>query len=178
MNEDLENDGNAPAPLNLPFGKLFFGFNIPPYVPPPAPEDAPAAEVCALSSFRNCLLLIPVKRPASFTGTGNSLGGRAVSSSTAQSKGKSKATTDTGTKDADANEATWGTGQGRSLGSRPTNGVGGRTFNTSLVGVGGATIPRPPQRSGRKPPGRERSPTPDFGVDDDDDVIEIDSDVD
>jgi hypothetical protein len=45
VNDDLENDGKSPAPLNLPFGKLFFGFNIPPYVPPPAPEDEQASKV-------------------------------------------------------------------------------------------------------------------------------------
>ncbi|KAH9035331.1 ubiquitin fusion degradation protein I [Lactarius pseudohatsudake] len=157
MNDDLENEGNAPAPLNLPFGKLFFGFNIPPYVPPPAPEEVSVPEP-----------------PASFVGAGNSLG--QAPSSSAQSKGKSKATADTAAKKPDA--ATWGSGQGRSLGSRPTNGVGGRSLGTGLLGVGGASIPRPPQRSGRKPPGRERSPTPDYGVDDDDDVIVIDSDVD
>ncbi|KAF9819800.1 hypothetical protein IEO21_01891 [Rhodonia placenta] len=32
--EALEADATAPAPLNLPFGQLFFGFNVPPYVPP------------------------------------------------------------------------------------------------------------------------------------------------
>jgi hypothetical protein len=52
VNEDLENEGNVPAPLNLPFGKLFFGFNIAPYVPPPVPEDAPVSEVCAFGSQR------------------------------------------------------------------------------------------------------------------------------
>ena len=53
VNEDLENEGNVPAPLNLPFGKLFFGFNIPPYVPPPAPEEAPVLEVCVFDSPSN-----------------------------------------------------------------------------------------------------------------------------
>jgi ubiquitin fusion degradation protein 1 len=74
-------------------------------------------------------------------------------------------------------ETGWGTGQGRSLGSRPSNGVDTRTFGPSLVGVGGASVPRLSQRSGKKPRRRERSPTPDFGIDDDD-VIVIDSDVD
>jgi hypothetical protein len=46
VNDDLENEGNVPAPLNLPFGKLFFGFNISPYVPPPVAEEAPVPEVC------------------------------------------------------------------------------------------------------------------------------------
>jgi hypothetical protein len=133
-----------------------------------------------LSALRNFLYSsCPVEAPSSFAGAGNSLGGRPAASSS-QSKGKGKATADTGAKKA-AEGATWGSGQGRSLGSRPTNGVGAaRTLGgAGLVGVGGASIPRPPLRSGRKPPARERSPTPDYGVDDDDDdVIVIDSDVD
>ena len=44
------------------------------------------------------------------------------------------------------------------------------------VGAGGARVPQPPQRNNRKL-AKERSPTPeDWGVDDDDDVIMIDSD--
>ena len=113
--------------------------------------------------------------PAAFLGTGNYLNGRGAGSSTqSTSKGKSKATEDTGAKKVD--EARWGTGQGRSLGSRPSNGVDTRTFGAGLVGVGGASVPRLSQRS-KKPRRRERSPTPDFGIDDDD-VIVIDSDVD
>ena len=119
-----------------------------------------------------------IQPPAAFLGTGNSLNGRATGSS-AQSiqstgKGKSKATEDTGAKNVD--EARWGTGQGRSLGSRPSNGVDTRTFGAGLVGVGGASVPRLSQRS-KKPRRRERSPTPDFGIDEDD-VIVVDSDVD
>ncbi len=125
-----------------------------------------------LPPFRGSL----IQPPAAFLGTGNSLNGRATGSS-AQStdKGKSKATEDTGAKKVD--EARWGTGQGRSLGSRPSNGVDIRTFGAGLVGVGGASVPRLSQRSSKKPRRRERSPTPDFGIDDDD-VIVIDSDVD
>ena len=48
VNDDLENDGKNPAPLNLPFGKLFFGFNISPYVPPSPPQDEPAPKVPSL----------------------------------------------------------------------------------------------------------------------------------
>ena len=113
--------------------------------------------------------------PAAFLGTGNSLNGRDTASSTQSAgKGKSKATEDTRAKEVD--ETRWGTGQGRSLGSRPSNGVDTRTFGPGLVGVGGASVPRLSQRS-KKPRRRERSPTPDFGIDDDD-VIVIDSDVD
>ena len=39
-NNSLENDVNVPAPLQLPFGKLSFGFNIQPYVPPQKSEDS------------------------------------------------------------------------------------------------------------------------------------------
>jgi ubiquitin fusion degradation protein 1 len=173
VNEDLENDGKIPAPLNLPFGKLFFGFNIPPYVPPSAPEDEPAPKV-RVHRIIGFWWLTPIEPPTTFGGTGNTLNGRAASTS-AQStgKGKSKATEDTEVKKADGPK--WGTGQGRSLGSRSTNGAGTRTFGAGLIGAGGASVPRLPQRSGKKPP--RRSPTPDFGIDDDD-VIVIDSDVD
>ena len=117
-----------------------------------------------------------IQPPAAFLGTGNSLDGRASGSSTQSTgKGKSKATEDTEAKKVD--DARWGTGQGRSLGSRPSNGVDTRTFGAGLVGVGGASVPRLSQRPGKKPRRRERSPTPDFGIDDDD-VIVIDSDVD
>jgi ubiquitin fusion degradation protein 1 len=117
-----------------------------------------------------------IQPPAAFLGAGNSLNGRPISSSTQSTgKGKSKATEDTEAKKVD--EARWGTGQGRSLGSRPSNGVDTRTFGAGLVGVGGASVPRLSQRSSKKPRRRERSPTPDFGIDDDD-VIVIDSDVD
>jgi ubiquitin fusion degradation protein 1 len=128
------------------------------------------------------LLYLPPSRgsliqpPAAFLGTGNSLNGGASGSSTQSTgKGKSKATEDTGAKKVEARS--WGTGQGQSLGSRPSNGVDTRTFGAGLVGVGGASVPRLSQRSSKKPRRRERSPTPDFGIDDDD-VIVIDSDVD
>ncbi|KAI0273359.1 ubiquitin fusion degradation protein I [Gloeopeniophorella convolvens] len=155
VNEDLENEGQAPAPLNLPFGKLFFGFNIPPYVPPSTPESDSTP-----------------KPPVSFTGSGNSLNGRnPVSSTQDKGKGKSKDTEEK------SEETTWA-GQGHSLGtSRPPASSAPRTFGPGQLGAGGASVPRLPQRSGKKPPARERSPTPDFGVDDDD-VIVIDSDVD
>jgi ubiquitin fusion degradation protein 1 len=64
VNEDLENEGNVPAPLNLPFGKLFFGFNIAPYVPPPVPEDAPVSEVCAFGSQRFFFLFFITHTPS------------------------------------------------------------------------------------------------------------------
>ena len=40
--EMLEGEVKVPAALNLPFGKLFFGFNVVPYVPPePKPSLSP-----------------------------------------------------------------------------------------------------------------------------------------
>lgn len=38
-NEMLENTGPAPAALNLPFGQLFFGFNVASYTAPTAPTS-------------------------------------------------------------------------------------------------------------------------------------------
>ena len=66
VNDDLENEGNVPAPLNLPFGKLFFGFHIPSYVPPPAPEEAPSPEVCACCTWQFLSLLTPQLAPVFF----------------------------------------------------------------------------------------------------------------
>ena len=44
----MESEVKVPAALNLPFGKLFFGFNVVPYVPPeptspksPGPSSPP-----------------------------------------------------------------------------------------------------------------------------------------
>ena len=43
----LEGEVKVPAALNLPFGQLFFGFNVVPYTPPDgAPTSpVPAAQV-------------------------------------------------------------------------------------------------------------------------------------
>ena len=52
-NNSLEADVTAPAPLNLPFGKLFFGFKMSAYTPPEAPASpkpkSPVRRVIALS---------------------------------------------------------------------------------------------------------------------------------
>jgi ubiquitin fusion degradation protein 1 len=43
-NSDLESDIKVPAPLNLPFGKLFFGFKVAAYTPPaPTSPGSPGA---------------------------------------------------------------------------------------------------------------------------------------
>lgn len=66
-------------------------------------------------------------------------------------------------------------GKGKESSSESTYvwGVSGNKLNAGSIsrGAGGARVPQPPQR---KP---QRSPSPDWGVDDDDDdVIMIDSD--
>uniref|UniRef100_A0A0W0FLH9 Putative ubiquitin fusion degradation protein I n=1 Tax=Moniliophthora roreri TaxID=221103 RepID=A0A0W0FLH9_MONRR len=143
-NNTLETETKIPAALNLPFGKLFFGFNVATYVPPVAnsPPSSP-----------------DLSREAAFTGSGNTLNGHQTSAST---KGKANET------NSKALSSSW-TGQGNTLGNSVPREIG-------MVGVGGARVPRPPQRQGTQQVQRERSPTPDFGVDDDDDVIMIDSD--
>lgn len=40
-NNTLESEVKVPAALNLPFGQLFFGFNVATYVPPSAPPGSP-----------------------------------------------------------------------------------------------------------------------------------------
>ena len=64
-----------------------------------------------------------------------------------------------------------GLGSGNTLGNNIPRELG-------EVGAGGARVPRLPQRNKSTPqPVKERSPSPDWGVDDsDDDAIIIDSD--
>lgn len=82
---------------------------------------------------------------------------------TAVGKGKAK-------EEAPAKE--WGTG-GQTLGARTQVPP---SFRSRDVGAGGAPVPVPSARRGAsQQKQKERSPTPDWGVDDDD-VIEIDSD--
>ncbi|KAK7693732.1 hypothetical protein QCA50_003304 [Cerrena zonata] len=135
-NNSLEGEVTAPAPLNLPFGQLFFGFNVTAYQPKEK-DSKPSPP-----------------QPPSFTGSGNTLG--------SSGKGKQRA------------------GQPPPAVSRPPVSeppqwnARGRTLASS-VGAGGASVPVLPNRGTKK---KERSPSPeyDFGVDTDDDVIEIDSD--
>jgi len=140
-NDTLEGDIKVPAALNLPFGQLFFGFNVTQYTPPPAAQtpSSPSAS-----------------RDSAFDGAGNTLNGRAIGSA----KGKEKAPA----QDTSNSSASWA-GTGHSLGSSIPRELG-------PVGAGGARIPRIPQRNSKP---KQRSPSPDWGVDDDD-VIMIDSD--
>ncbi|KAF5377029.1 hypothetical protein D9757_007686 [Collybiopsis confluens] len=156
-NATLENNAKVPAALNLPFGQLFFGFNITPYVPPAAEEESPSSPNHSGT-------------PAAFLGSGQALNGRHSQPSSSYSKGKAKAPDDTLTE----SSASW-TGTGRTLGSNVPR-------ESGSVGGSGARVPRPTQAaSAHEQKGKEkkqRSPSPeiDWGVDDDDDVMMIDSD--
>ncbi|EPS95439.1 hypothetical protein FOMPIDRAFT_85367 [Fomitopsis schrenkii] len=93
--ELLDTDVSAPAPLNLPFGKLFFGFKVVPYQPPEAKDDE--------------------QQPQAFGGSGATLNGRTMGqtlpgSSSAKGKGKEE-----------SSSTTWGNG-GQTLGARPAPG--------------------------------------------------------
>jgi ubiquitin fusion degradation protein 1 len=155
----LESEVKVPVALNLPFGQLFFGFNVTEYTPPSPPPGSPELEsrVCLPTHL---LFFLPdsfSKSPQSFGGAGHTLNGRTLSTSqpsSSSSKGKQK-----------EKESThdWGH-SGHALG-----------WKNVAVGAGGASIPRLPSRK-RREESSERSPTPDFGVDDDEDVIMISDD--
>jgi len=86
-NDTLDTDAKVPAALNLPFGQLFFGFNVVTYTPP-SPPSSPAGTD---------------QHSSPFSGTGNTLSGRSnpsVSTSTSKGKEKERATSD----------HTWGSG--------------------------------------------------------------------
>lgn len=179
-NETLETEVNAPAPLNLPFGKLFFGYKIVPYTKPSDSGGEGSSEPSATASGSGSA---STTTPQVFTGSGNSLTGRSIGpaslGSSAKGKGKEKETTSSETsKDV---ESKWGKGN-RLTGGPPSRSAAAaassrRATGDGPVGAGGARAPRPNDRStGPTRPVRERSPTPDWGVDDDDDVIYIDSD--
>ncbi|KAI5121659.1 hypothetical protein M0805_002735 [Coniferiporia weirii] len=149
-NETLESGSGAPAPLNLPHGKLFFGFKVVPYNRPAKADGdgSPAGP--------------------SFSGGGNTLSGRSAVSTPASTsaKGKEKEKEE----DAPVDGAKWGKGNTLS------NNAPQRAAADGPVGAGGARVPRPPARNSRSAQKqRERSPTPDWGVDDDE-VIYVDSD--
>ncbi|KAG6866997.1 hypothetical protein C0991_003913 [Blastosporella zonata] len=152
-NSAFESDQKVPAALNLPFGQLFFGFNVTPFVPPPEVPNSPESSSQIISH----------KELPTFSGSGNTLSGRNTHQPTApSSKGKEKENT------AQRSSASWG-GTGQTLGARNA------PRELGPVGAGGARIPRLPQRNNSQEKEKERSPSPDWGVDDDD-VIMIDSD--
>jgi len=156
-NATFEGDDKVPAALNLPFGQLFFGFNIAPYVPPPPVDETPSSPVS--------------QGPAAFSGSGHSLNGRPTPGSqpsSSSAKGKTKASEES----SEQSSTSW-TGTGHTLGNSVPREIG-------ATGAGGARIPRIPTRDSKDQKSKQkiRSPSPDidWGVDEDDDVIMIDSD--
>ncbi|OJA18427.1 hypothetical protein AZE42_06984 [Rhizopogon vesiculosus] len=142
----IEGEVKVPTALNLPFGKLFFGFNVVPYTPPEQkPPSSPTSPPAAAPSF---------------SGSGNTLAGRS-GASLADAKGKGK---ENSSAKSQPSEKSWGVGS--SLGSSRSTHVPPSFRGRDL---GSSTVPRPTGQSKR------RSPTPDWGVDDDD-IIDIDSD--
>ncbi|KAI6028653.1 UFD1-domain-containing protein [Pisolithus orientalis] len=146
--DSLESDAKVPAALNLPFGKLFFGFRVVPYTPPVSDAQPPAGSPSP---------------PVTFSGPGNKLSGRAVEPSSTP-KGKERAKSPS---QSSPSSNSWGGGQ--TLGSRSPLLHVPSGFRSRELGGGGLSVSRRPNQP------RRRSPTPDWGVDDDD-IIEIDSD--
>ncbi|EJD35515.1 UFD1-domain-containing protein [Auricularia subglabra TFB-10046 SS5] len=150
--DDLDRPTSAPAPLNLPFGQLFFGYNYVPYKPP-ATTNATADPSSVPSGSTS----------PTFGGHGNTLSGRAP----APSKGKGKE------KEAEksaSGEHGWGKG-GQTLSGLSAGAAAlapkARTTSASAV---------------KQPPPRSKSPEIDWDYyddsmdQDDDDAIDIDSD--
>jgi ubiquitin fusion degradation protein 1 len=152
-NSTFESDMRVPAPLNLPFGQLFFGFKVVPYAPATTTQSTdPAVRRRAFHSYDWCRSNL---QPTVFTGGGNTLTSKGPATRLSSSNNQEK------TQPSD--EAKWGAG-GHKLGGPVT------------YGAGGARAPQIPRRQNNKSvPDRERSPTPDFGVDDDE-IIDVDSD--
>lgn len=146
--DSLDSDAKVPAVLNLPFGKLFFGFKVVPRTPPVS-DAQPSAELPS--------------QPVSFSGSGNKLSEGAIGpSSVAKGKGRAKSPPPSG---ASPNSRS----AGQTVGSRSPILHIPLGFRGGELGTGRLSVPRRPNQPKR------RSPTPDWGVDDDD-VIEIDSD--
>jgi len=106
-NNSLGSDTTAPAPLNLPFGHLFFGFNVPTYA---APDASTSPQ--------------PKSPSVPFSGSGNSL--------TASSSSKGKAKEEPAPKADSQAVHDWGA-SGQALGSRsaatPRTGSGASVLN-------------------------------------------------
>lgn len=149
-NSSAEADVKVPAALNLPFGKLFFGFNVVTYTPPePKAPSSPSS---------------PPSSAPSFSGSGNTLTGRPVTS-TPGAKGKEK---EKSSAQSQPSEKVWGTGN--TLGSSRSTHIPPSFRGRNIGSAGGRPLPR---QTTAQP--KRRSPTPDWGVDDDD-MIDIDSD--
>ncbi|KAF8485621.1 ubiquitin fusion degradation protein I [Gautieria morchelliformis] len=107
-NDELDSDVKVPAALNLPPGKLFFGFTIVPYKPS-TPDAAPGS---------------PEPSSAPFTGSGNTLSGRPPAGGSVATSGSSLAKGKTKSKEAPEAAKTWGSGQtlGRGRTTAPQQG--------------------------------------------------------
>lgn len=152
-NSAYDKDVKVPAALNLPAGQLFFGFNVVPYTPPENPSSDPngSLPVCLLNHVITFIDIIDDQ--ITFGGTGHSVDGRAVpqpSNATSSATGRSED---------QLTSHNWGT-SGQTLSSRSS--------------VGTKQVSQGPQKNAKSKQ-RERSPTPDWGVDEDE-VIMIDSD--
>jgi ubiquitin fusion degradation protein 1 len=127
----------VPNALDLPPGRLFFGFDVVPYVPPATPAEESQEE-------------------PTYGGEG-----RLLSSSSAPTNRKDKAKEKEKKPDTEDKASAYDWGKGTKL-SAPTKAP------VKPVSTQPRTKPAPSKK-------RDRSPTPDYGVDDDD-VILIDSD--
>jgi len=89
--EMLERGGDGPAPLNLPLGKLFFGYAVVPYNPPTSTITAASTSTA-------------------FVGSGNTLSGRAIEPTAPEGSGSPSGSAVL------ASTHNWGSG-GQALGS-------------------------------------------------------------
>jgi len=154
-NDTLHEDTRIPNALNLPSGKLFFGFKYVPYKPPTAESSAMGSGTAAVADSGAG----PITQ--AFTGQGSSLAGPSRRSGRSGAGAPSSRTESIKKEENATSTHNWGTGSSLAGGSRST---------ASTSASRGTNLKRPPK------PQKERSPTPDYGVDSDDDVIEIDSD--
>lgn len=90
--DDLENNARAPAPLGLPFGKLFFGYPVIPYKEPAASVDVPAPqlEVSVIIYLLRSSSLLYLQSTA-FSGSGQTLAGGSRSETPSQTTARTAA---------------------------------------------------------------------------------------
>ncbi|EJD02407.1 UFD1-domain-containing protein [Fomitiporia mediterranea MF3/22] len=172
-NDTLDTDTYTPAALNLPHGKLFFGFK---HIPYNVPDDHTVVNGSGPSTSTSI-----GGETSSFSGSGNTLSGRTLGNSStpsANAKGKGKEKEEEDERSSDQNQQpnlnnTHGWGRGQTLSSAASR----RLADDGPVGAGGARVPRPSARSVNKQVvEREPSPEMDWGVDSDEEPIYVDSD--
>jgi len=127
-NSTIESNVKVPAALNLPFGQLFFGFNVTTYTPPQPSPPGPSAEPSESSSL--------------FSGSGNTLSGRSNPNQSISSKGKAKESSSESTH-------VWGTSG---------NALNAGSASRQSRGAGGGIVPQPRQRIPQKKIERSPSP--------------------